>query len=190
MRRKVGSTKSRVSGARRTHRRKPATRRRRRVSGTNNMSGMLTKAGGLILGAVAARELNTLVVKFFPSFSPLMSGVVQMGAGFILPKFIKGPFFADIGDGMIANGGMVTIVSTGLISGIDSGRMAYRINGTSNFKVVNGTGYMPVVSGITGPAYAAVAGGTPNLNVVNGPQTRISNNPIPGAATRVFNTWV
>lgn len=188
MRRKVGSTKRKVSGARKTHHRRATTRRRRRVSGIGNMSGMLTKAGGLILGAVAARELNTLVVKFAPSFSPLMSGVVQMGVGFILPKFIKGPFFQDIGDGMIANGGMVTIVSTGLISGVND-RMAYKINGTANHRVVNGTAGMPVVSGIQGPAYAAIAGGTPNYSVVNGPQTRTSNNPIPGTVNRVFNTF-
>jgi hypothetical protein len=72
--------------------------------------------------------------------------------------------------------------------------MAYKINGgiagTGNMKVVAGTGYMPVVSGFNAPAYAAVAGGTPNLSVVNGPQTRIDNNPIPGVSQRVFNTWV
>lgn len=193
MRRKVSGTKRRVSGAR-THRR-THHHRRRRVSGTGGMGGMLTKAGGLILGAVAARELNTVVVKFAPSFSPLMSGIVQMGVGFILPKMVKGAFFQDIGDGMIANGGMVTIVSTGLISGIGQGtdRVAYRINGhgvagTGKWNVVNGTGYMPVVSGL--PAYAAVAGGTPNLSVVNGPQTRTSNNPIKGDVNRVFNTFV
>lgn len=187
MRRKVGSTKRRGSGASRTHRRKHHTRRRR-VSGTGAMGGMLTKAGGLILGAVAARELNTVIVKFAPSFSPLMSGIVQMGVGFILPKVVKGPFFQDIGDGMIANGGMVTVVSTGLISGMND-RMAYKINGTANHRVVNGTAGMPVVSGIVGPAYSAIAGGTANYSVVNGPQTRTSNNPIPGQVNRVFNTF-
>lgn len=178
MRRKVGSTKKRVSGARKTTVGK-RTRRRRRVSGANDISGMLTKAGGLIVGAVAARELNTLVVKFLPSFSPLMSGAVQVGVGLLGPKFVKGAFFADVFDGMIANGGMVLVVSTGLISGPND-RMVYRINGTSNHQVVNGTGYMPTVSGIKGPAYAAVAGGTAGYSVVTGPQTRISNNPIEG----------
>lgn len=179
MRRKVGSTKRRKSGAVGTHRRKASTRRRRRVSGANDMSGMLTKAGGLILGAVAARELNTLVVKFLPSFSPLMSGAVQVGVGLLGPKFVKGAFFSDVFDGMIANGGMVLVVSTGLISGPND-RMAYRINGTANHNVVAGTGFMPTVNGVHGPAYATVAGGTAAYNTVTGPQTRINNNPIPG----------
>lgn len=179
MRRKVGSTKRRrVSGAVGTHRRK-TTRRRRRVSGATDIQGMLMKTGGLIVGAVAARELNTLVVRFAPSFSPLMSGAVQVAVGLLGPKFVKGAFMADVFDGMIANGGMVVVVSTGLINGPND-KMAYRINGTPNLSVVNGTGYMPTVSGIKGPAYATVAGGTPNLSVVAGPQTRISNNPIDG----------
>lgn len=179
MRRKVGGTKKRrVSGAVGTHRRK-TTRRRRRVSGANDIQGMATKVGGLVLGAVAARELNTLVVKFLPSFSPLMSGAVQVLVGVMLPKFVKSPFIADVADGMIANGGMVLVVSTGLISGPND-RMAYRINGTANHNVVAGTGYMPTVNGIKGPAYATVAGGTAAYNTVTGPQTRINNNPIPG----------
>lgn len=178
MRRKVGSTpKKKISGARST-RRKTGTRRRRRVSGANDIQGMLTKAGGLVLGAVAARELNTLIVQFAPSFSPLMSGAVQVGVGLILPKFVKSPFIADVADGMIANGGMVVIVSTGLISGPND-RMAYRINGTPNLPAVAGTGYMPTVNG-PGRSFPTIAGGTSAFPVVSGPQTRISNNPIPG----------
>ena len=143
--RKVGGTRKKATTKKATHHR---SRRRRRISGVNDMSGMLEKAGGLILGAVAARELNTLVVKFFPSLaaSPMMSGIGQMAVGFMLPKFVKGAFFQNMADGMIAEGGMVTIVSTGIITGTNN-KMAYRVNGTSNLKVISGTSHLPVVSG-------------------------------------------
>jgi hypothetical protein len=127
---------------------------------------MVQKAGGLVVGAVAARELNTLAVKFFPTLTPMISGILQMGVGFMLPKFVKGAFFANMADGMIANGGMVTIVSTGIISGT-SDTMTYRINGTSNLKVIGR--------------------GTDNLRVVNGPTTRISNNPTNAIPNAVRN---
>jgi hypothetical protein len=146
--------KVRVGGTRRKkaavggHRKHTTRRRRRRISGIGDMGGMAERAGGLILGSVAARELNTLGVKMFPSLTPTMSAIMQMGIGLALPKFAKGAFMQNIGDGMIANGGMVLIVSTGLISGIND-RMAYRVNGVSNMKVINGTNRLPVVSGST-----------------------------------------
>lgn len=152
--RKIGATKKRRKAA---PARRKTSRRRHRISGVGDMGGMLSKAGGLVVGACVARELNTLLVKMFPSIgsSPVMSGALQIAAGFVLPKFVKGAFVANMGDGMIANGGMVVVVSTGVISGI-SDRGAYRINGTSNLKVINGTNKLPVV---------------------NGPTTRISNVP-------------
>lgn len=132
---KVGAPK------RKTH------RRSRGIRGAGDISGMVQKAGGLVVGAVAARELNTIAVKMFPTLSPLMSGLLQMGIGFALPKFVKGAFFQNMGDGMVANGGMVTIVSTGIISGT-SDTMTYRINGTSQLKVIGrGTSNMPVING-------------------------------------------
>lgn len=139
-----------VTGRKKTGKKKatPARRKpRRRISGANDFGGMAQKAGGLVLGAVAARELNTLLSKFFPSLatSPMISGALQMGVGFVLPKFIKGAFFQNLGDGMIANGGMVLIVSTGVISGVNS--MTYRINGTPYLQTVNGTSRLNTVNG-------------------------------------------
>jgi|SRR5579859_1355229 len=163
--RKLSGRKRSKSKVGATHR-KTHHRRRRRVSGAHDMGGMVQKAGGLVVGAVAARELNTLAVKFFPTLTPMMSGLIQMAAGFVLPKMVKGAFMANVGDGMIANGGMVTIVSTGLISGVND-TMTYRINGTSNLKVIGR--------------------GTANMPVINGPTTRISNNPtnaVPAVKTR------
>jgi hypothetical protein len=144
--RKTGGTRKkahhRVSGVKhKTH------RRRRRVSGMGDISGMAEKAGGLVIGAVAARELNTLASKFV-TLSPLMSGVLQMAVGLALPKFVKGAFFQNMGDGMIANGGMVAIVATGVITGNGGGRYgAYQISGTANLPVINGTANLPVING-------------------------------------------
>lgn len=166
--RKVGATRKRRKAA---PRRKTTHRRRRRVSGAGDMMGMVEKAGGLILGGVAARELNTLAVKFFPSLgsSPMLSGAIQVLIGYFLPKFVKGPFFAYVGDGMIATGGMVLIVSTGLISGLGAiGDIAsYRIGGTP---------YLRAVGGING---------TGNLKAVG--STRIQNTP--NAITKSFPTY-
>jgi hypothetical protein len=151
MRRKIGGTHHKTAKKVTRHH-----RRHRRISGANDIGGALQSAGGVIVGSIAARELNTLLVKFMPTLSPMLSGVIQMATGFVLPKMVKGSSFVDnVGKGMIANGGMVLVVSTGMISGVSS-RMAYKINGTSHLQVINGTG---------------------NLPVVNGPNTRISNTP-------------
>lgn len=146
--------------------RKPATkRRRRRVSGANDIGGALMKVGGLGAGAVAARELNTLLVKFFPTLgtSPMLSAGLQVAFGYFLPKFVKGSFFANMGDGAMANGVMVFVVSTGVITGSDS-VSSYRIGGTSYLKSV---------------------GGTSLLKAVNGANNRVGNNP-PNAVKRTF----
>lgn len=166
MERKVNG---RRRSAKRSGKKHHTTRRRRRVGAANDFGGMAQKAGGLVVGAVAARELNTLAVKFFPGLTPMMSGIIQMGVGFMLPKFVKGAFFQNMADGMIANGGMVTVVSTGIITGTD-GTLTYRINGTSNLKVVSG--------------------GTPNMQVVNGPSTRISNQAPAAPRAQVRNIAV
>lgn len=146
MERKVGSKKKRtVTAKKKTH------TRRRRVSGIS-MQKPLLLIGGLGGGAIAARGLNTIATKFFPALgtSPLMSGLAQAGIGyFLVPKLIKGPWGQMLGYGMIANGVMVAVVSTGIISGKD--RMTYNlgpaVNGTNNLPVVNGTGNLPIVTG-------------------------------------------
>ena len=157
----------RVGGGRKkthTAKRKTTHRRRRHIGAAGNIGSMATEAVSIVAGAVAAREFNTLAVKFFPSLSPMVSGILQVGLGFALPKFVKGSFVAGMGKGMIANGGMVAIVSTGLINGSDT--MTYRINGTNQLSVVGR--------------------GTDRINVINGPNSRVSNPApvmIPGRRT-------
>lgn len=147
------------SHKKRTHK-APAKRRtvRRRISGAGDIGGMALTVAGLGAGSIAARELNTLLVKFMPSLgtSPMLSGGIQVGVGLFLPKFVKGPFMANVGMGMIANGVMVMAVSTGIINGAPD-RVAYRLNGsavqqrrmngTANLPVVSGTGNLPIVAG-------------------------------------------
>lgn len=154
-RKNIGKSPAKKKGTVGAKKRKPA---RRGIRGVGDIAGMATKAGGLVLGAVGGRELNTVAVKMFPSLTPVMSGLLQMAVGVALPKFFKGAFVQNVGDGMLANGGMVLIVSTGIISGA-SDTMTYRLNGTSMLNVVNGVR------------------GTSRLNVVNGPGTRINNQP-------------
>jgi hypothetical protein len=168
--RKVGGTRKK-SSKKTTHRRK-----RRRISGVSDAGGMLMKAAGVIAGSIAARELNTLAVGISSSVTPTLSGIGQMAIGYFLPKLVKSPFVADMGLGMIANGGMVLVVSTGIISG-PTDRIAFRVNGVSNLPVIGKTGRLPSVNGVS------------NLPVIGGPTTRISAQPT-GLTTpvpRVFN---
>lgn len=151
MRRKVSA----VSGTRkkrRTVKRKPTTRRRRRISGIGKLDiqGLAMKVAGLGVGAIAARELNTIAVKQFPSLTPMVSGFIQIAVGVFLPIMVKGnKFVSDIGDGMIANGVMVEAVNLGIISGMpgNPSRMSYRINGSGNLRAVAGTGNMRAIAG-------------------------------------------
>lgn len=141
---------SAVSGKRKRKRstagkRKTTGRRRRRISGIGgiDIKGLAMKVAGLGVGAIAARELNTIAVKQFPSLTPMVSGFIQIGVGVMLPMLVKGSaFVADIGDGMIANGVMVEAVNLGLISGMGNRSMSYRINGPGQLRAIAG-GVMP-----------------------------------------------
>lgn len=134
-------------------------RRRKKIGAVDGMMDMAMDAAGLVTGAVAARELNTLInTTMTTSMSPIVSGVIQMGAGIALKMLVKNNKFVDnMGSGMIANGGMVVVVSSGLITGPQNPRrIQYRINGDSpalNLNAVNGLQ-------------------SPNLKVVAGVNTR------------------
>ncbi len=162
------STGRRVSGVKH----KTTHRRRRRVSGMGDIGGMVEQAGGIVLGTIAGREMATLLGNMIPSLmaNPLMVGLAQVAGGMYLIKSGKGSFMANLGMGLVANGGVTAVVSTGIISGTGD-RMAYQINGTSNLPVLNGTSNLPVVNGATrirNNTPAGIAGAT-----------RISNNNQP-----------
>lgn len=138
--RKVGAPKKATVGAKkRTHH-----RTKRRVGAAGGFSGIMMVIGGLVLGGAGARFIATQLGKLFPALmsNVMLDGVLQMGLGYFLPKFIKGTFFQFVGYGMIASGGQTFLVGTGVISGTT---MSYRVGGTSNLKVINGTGNLKVV---------------------------------------------
>lgn len=148
-RRKIGAVKRKRKAP--VKRATTTRRRRRRISGIGkiDIGGIAMKAAGLGAGAIAARELNTIAVKQFPTITPMISGLIQVGAGVVLPMLVKGnKFVSDMGDGMIANGIMVEAVNMGIISGTDgNSTMSYRINGTGNLKTISGRGNLKTIAG-------------------------------------------
>ncbi len=158
MRRKIGSTHRRRKAA---PRRKTTTRRRRRISGIGKIDagGLLMKAAALGAGAIAGRELKTLLIKILPSMSPMIVNVAGIGIGGILPMFVKNnKFVADMADGIMANGVMELVVSTGIIKGIgnDGSMMTYRINGSPRLRTIAGGGSLSAIAG--GGSLSAIAG--------------------------------
>jgi hypothetical protein len=141
-------------------------RRKRRISGIGGMDlkGIGLKVAGLGVGSIGARELNTILVKQFPSLTPMISGFIQIAVGVFLPVLVKGSkFMADVGDGMIANGMMVEAVNLGLISGVSpNSSMTYRINGPGNIRAIAGTS----------PNGLRTIAGKGDLNAVAGVQRR------------------
>lgn len=133
--------------------RKTSTRRRRRgISGIGSIDigGLATKIAGLGAGSIAARELNSVLIKEFPTLTPLVSALIQVGGGVILPMLVKNNrWVADMGDGMIANGVMVAAVNVGIISGTNPSMMSYRIGNANG-------GRLNVIAG--GQQLRAIAG--------------------------------
>jgi len=62
--------------------------------------GVIMDIAGVVAGAVIAKQLNK-VLKFDPKI--LAAGKIALGV--MLPKFVKNPLMAGIGQGMIAIGG-------------------------------------------------------------------------------------
>lgn len=96
---------------------KKTSRRRRRSSvgavGTTDLMQIAVMAGGAIAGRIAA-------TKFLSSMNPKLAAGVQIAAGVMLPKVMKGNAFAkSFGAGMATNGTVDLVKSTGMISGMD-----------------------------------------------------------------------
>ena len=140
MRRKIGTSKRKrasVSGVKKTHR-----KRRRSISGISNIKGMVLSTASVIGGAILAREANALLIKPVFKVSDTISGVIQVAGGLALQHFVKGEVAKDIGLGMMANGGMVAIVSLSKGALAGTNRASYRINGapsTSGLNVLGST---------------------------------------------------
>lgn len=180
--------KKAVAGVGKVTRRRKTTRRRGVGSIDIEQIGMKVLAlGG---GAIAARLLNTMMVKQFPTLSPIISGAIQIAAGVAIPMFVKAPVMANVGNGMIANGVMVEAVNFGIISGIGATprTMQYRVSGTSQMsavgaqrrrKMIGNTSQLSAVgntsqlSAVGDTAIRQISGGA--IRQVNGPAIRQVN---------------
>lgn len=84
---------------RKSNKPKRRTTRRRSTSMGAVAGDLLMTVGGLAAGAIAAKQLNK-VLKFDARI--LAAGKVALGVA--LPKLVKNPFMASVGNGMIAVG--------------------------------------------------------------------------------------
>jgi hypothetical protein len=99
---------------RKTHHRRA---RRHRV-GAVNMKSLGTKVLGTAAGAFAARTLYNMGLKQFPTIKPQYLGLIIIGAGAMVPKFIRSEIGNAVGDGMVAIGSLSALQGFGLISGV------------------------------------------------------------------------
>ena len=105
-------------------RRKPVTRKvtrrpiRRRMSGVGASSPVMQVAG-LIGGAILARVASNVITKAKPDLNSKIINAAQIGLGLYMPKLIKSQLGKDLGNGMIAAGGLGLVTSLGVINGID-----------------------------------------------------------------------
>jgi hypothetical protein len=157
MRRKL-TTKKKAVGAVGKIQHTKKRRRRRRMGGIGAIhpTHIIEKVGGMVGGAVAARQLNAIAVKIVPNLSPVVSGIAQAAIGYMLPKYWKGNLGQAVGNGMITNGGMVAAVSLApnLLAGIDgigaSSTMRYSVGRPAPYvQSVNGNSprYIQSVNG-------------------------------------------
>lgn len=106
---------------RHTKKRKGSHRRRSRRSrvGAVDVKKIGMKIVGVTAGAFAARTLNNVVVKQFPTaLSGWMLGAGDAVIGALVPKFLKSDLGVAIGDGMIAIGALTALQSLGVLQGI------------------------------------------------------------------------
>lgn len=103
------------------HRKSKKTHRRRRSHrmGAIDVKKVGLKVIGVAGGAFAARTLNNVVVKQFPTLlSGWMIGAGDVVIGALLPKFIKSDLGAALGDGFIAIGALTAMQGLGIVAGL------------------------------------------------------------------------
>ncbi len=130
-------------------------RTHRRIGGamTANLEVIATRAGAIVAGAALGFFANAALKKSLPaSIPPWIPGAGIVGAGVLLPKFVKSPLALDASFGMIAAGGLIlaneTFLSIPGISGLPS-----NAGGVLNRKTV-GSGYMRKAVGAgAGPGF-------------------------------------
>lgn len=96
-------------------RRKKSYSRRRRSIGAVGSKTDMTSILYMVGGAVAARVITA---KMGSKINPKILAAGTIGAGLILPRFVKGKAIAGIGSGMAVSGAVSLLQSTGVISAI------------------------------------------------------------------------
>jgi hypothetical protein len=118
-------------------------------------SNVIMQVAGLAGGAVLARLANNLILKAKPDLNSKIINAAQIGLGIYLPKLVKSQLGKDLGNGMIAAGGLGLVTSLGVINGIDviSGMeddqfVEMTISGDDDIDSINGYGEDFGMSGI------------------------------------------
>src|ERR1700722_9726562 len=128
------------------HKRRKSTHRRRRSHriGAVDVKKIGMKVIGFAGGAFAARTINNVVVKQFPTLlSGWMIGAGDVVIGALIPKFVKSDLGVALGDGFIAIGALTAMQGLGILSGI--GAMPHRVPTR-----VIGAGSQPFLSKMVG----------------------------------------
>ena len=118
---------------RKKHYKKRSHRRKIGAAGTG-MTGVLSIVAGAVIGRVIAKKFTTI--------NPTIMNGGQIAAGFILPRFVKNKFVAGIGTGMVVNGAVGLLQSTGVIGAIGSigetDEDTYQLSGSSTIQEIAG----------------------------------------------------
>jgi hypothetical protein len=147
------------------HRKAKKTHRRRRSHrvGAVDVKKVGMKVVGVAAGAFAARTINNMVVKQFPTaLSGWMIGAGDVVIGALVPKFLKSDLGAAIGDGFIAIGALTAMQGLGIVSGLGATgrRVPVRVIGAGSkpflSKMVGATNrpYLRQTVGRMGNAYS------------------------------------
>lgn len=135
---------------RKSHKRKHAPRRRRKMSGIGAVGSTAMSVAYTIAGGVAAQ----LVSKYVPLQNEKIKAAIPVAVGLFLPKVVKGAAGQGLANGMIAVGGIKLIQSFGVLNGIgavasDSNYSTPMIAATYNREGLVDTSYMtPSIAGL------------------------------------------
>jgi hypothetical protein len=91
--------------------RKKTTHRRRhhRVGAMRGVGGIFMKVAAIAAGAAGATFINSTVKKSFASLPAWAGGMGAVGAGVLLPRFVRNPIALDVSAGLIAAGSLFAL---------------------------------------------------------------------------------
>ena len=111
--------------------------RRRKIGAAKGGTIMQTAAivAGAVIGRVISKRLETKV-------KPALLNGGQVAVGFFLPRFVSNKFVAGIGTGMMVNGAVGLLQSTGVIGAIgaigETDEDTYQLSGSDTINEIAG----------------------------------------------------